>query len=409
MSEVIERFLRYVKVDTQSCDGVEQFPSTEKQKDLARILVGELAQIGAANVRMDENGYVYATIPASDPDWTGRTIGFISHMDTSEAVSGRDVKPRIVEHYDGAEIPLDAEGKYVLSPAEYPDLLDNVGKDLIVTDGSTLLGADDKAGIAEIMAMASYLLSHPEVKHGRIQIAFTPDEEVGRGVDFFDLDGFDADFAYTVDGGALGEIEYENFNAQNLKIEIKGKSIHPGSAKGVMKNAVLIASELVQMIPPMENPACTDGYEGFYHVDSIEGDVEKVSMICLLRDHDKDKIRHKAAVMNGIAAFLNTKYGLGTGPITKYRGYENMKEKILPHMHLIDNAMLAMERAGVTAKICAIRGGTDGATLSYRGLPCPNLCTGGYNYHGRFEYIPVQSMEKMQEVLLNIVDIYAGN
>lgn len=406
MSEVIERFLRYVQVDTQSCDGVEQFPSTEKQKDLARLLVGELAELGAANVRMDEYGYVYATIPASEADWTGKTIGFIAHMDTSEAVSGANVKPRIVRQYDGGEIPLDAEGQYVLSPAEYPDLLDNVGKDLIVTDGTTLLGADDKAGIAEIMAMASYLLSHPEVRHGRIQIAFTPDEEVGRGVDFFDLAGFDADYAYTVDGGALGEIEYENFNAQNLRIDVKGKSIHPGSAKGVMRNAVLIASELMQMIPSMENPACTDGYEGFYHVDSIKGDVEQVSMICLLRDHDKDKIRQKAAVMDGIAAFLNTKYGEGTVTLTKYRGYENMKEKILPHMHLIDNAMLAMERAGVTSKICAIRGGTDGAALSYRGLPCPNLCTGGYNYHGRFEYIPVQSMEKMQEILLHIVAIY---
>ncbi len=406
MSEVLNRFYRYVKVDTQSQDGTDAFPSTEKQKDLAKILVAELEEMGAADVSMDEYGYVYATIPANTTLENVKTIGFIAHMDTSDAVSGKDVNPRVVENYDGTAISLDAEGKYVLDPAEYPDLLDNVGKDLIVTDGSTLLGADDKAGISEIMAMANYLLTHPEVEHGTIRIAFTPDEEVGRGVDFFNVEGFGADFAYTVDGGALGEIEYENFNAENLKVEVKGKSIHTGSAKGIMKNAVLISGEFMNMVPAFENPAATEGFEGFYHVDNISGDVEHVTMTWLLRDHDEQKIEEKSQLIEKIAEYLNVKYGEGTVTVNRYRGYRNMKEMILPHMHLIHNAEKAMRDAGVTPKITAIRGGTDGARLSFMGLPCPNLCTGGYNFHGRFEYIPVQSMEKMVEILVNIVKMY---
>lgn len=417
-TSVLERFLRYVKIDTQSGES-DQVPSTEKQWNLARLLAEELKQIGASNVRLDpEHAYVYAEIPASGnlPETKDRpeagakvpVLGFIAHMDTSNAVSGADVNPRIVKDYDGGEIVLNAVNGLVLSPSEYPDLLKYRGRDLVVTDGNTLLGADDKAGIAEIMAMAEYLLSNPSVPHGEIRIGFTPDEEVGRGVDYFDVPGFGADYAYTVDGGEVGEIEYENFNAASARLHIHGTSIHPGSAKGKMINAVLLASEFQNLLPVYENPSSTEGYEGFYHPDSIAGNVDEVQVDYIIRDHDMDKFEQKKQFFRKTCDFLNEKYGKGTFTADISDSYYNMKEKILPHMHLIDNAKKAMEEAGVKPIILPIRGGTDGARLSYMGLPCPNLCTGGQNCHGRYEYVCVQSMETVVDILLNLVQRYTA-
>lgn len=407
MSEVLERFLRYVQVDTQSQDGVEAVPSTPKQFTLARMLFRELQEMGASNVRMDEeHAYVYATIPSNlQADAKVPAIGFIAHMDTSPAVSGANVQPRIVKAYDGTDIRLnDAFG---ISVEEFPEITRYVGQDLIVTDGNTLLGADDKAGVAEIMTMAHFLLTHPERPHGTIQIGFTPDEEVGRGVDYFDVAGFGADYAYTVDGGALGELEYENFNALNIQVTVHGKSIHPGDAKGKMKNALLVAMEFQNMLPTFANPAYTERYEGFYHLDELHGGVDETVMSYIIRDHDAKKFNEKVKFAYQIATFLNTKYGPDTVKIQECGGYQNMKEMIEPHMELIELAAKAMEDVGVTPKIVPIRGGTDGARLSYMGLPCPNLCTGGHNYHGRLEYIPVQSLEKTAEILIRLVGRYA--
>ena len=406
MKKVTDRFLEYVKVDTQSLDDIETVPSTEKQKNLAKILVEELNEIGAHNVRMDEHCYVYATIPSNSKKDLP-SLGFISHMDTSNAISGKDVKPRIVENYDGGEILLNEELKIKMDSVEFPSLKNCIGKDLIVTDGTTLLGADDKAGVAEIMTMAETLLSHPEIEHGTIQIGFTPDEEVGRGVDFFDVKGFGADFAYTVDGGELGEIEYENFNAAAGKVMIQGVSIHPGSAKNKMVNALLLAMEFQNMLPVSENPMYTENYEGFYMLSTLEGSVDSAKATYIIRDHDKDKFEAKKERFLKIGDYLNDKYGDNTFRVTVKDSYFNMKEKIEPHMHLIDNAKKAMEELDVTPIVSPIRGGTDGSRLSYMGLPSPNLCTGGNNFHGRYEYIPVQSMEKVVEILLKLVQIYA--
>ncbi len=406
MSSVIEKFLRYVKVDTQSENNVDRFPSTEKQKDLGRMLVEELKAMGAENPHMDEYGYVYSAVPAT-AETQGPVVGFIAHMDTSEMVSGKNVKPRIVEKYDGGSIVLDEKGEYVMRPEEFPEMLAYKGQDLIVTDGSTLLGGDDKAGVAEIMAMAEYLLAHPEIPHGRIPIAFTPDEEVGRGVDFFDVKKFGADFAYTVDGGAAGEIEYETFNAAAACLRIHGKSVHPGSAKGKMINAILVAGEFHSLLPVHEAPASTEGYEGFYHPYDIAGNEDQVIVHYIIRDHDRQKFENRKAFFQKAADFINVKYGAGCAQADIRDSYYNMKEKIMEHPELIENARQAIRACGLEPLTLPVRGGTDGSRLSYMGLPCPNLGVGGHNCHGRYEFTCVQSMEKCVDILLKIVEIYS--
>jgi len=402
---VVERFLNYVAVDTESVEDAACFPSSEKQKNLAKMLVEELAAIGAENPRIDEFGYVYATIPATS-DKKVPVLGFLAHMDTSPAMSGKDVKARVVKNYDGGKIVLNEKENIAMDADMFPSLRHNVGKDLIVTDGTTLLGADDKAGIAEIMTMAEILLSDKSIPHGTIQIAFTPDEEVGAGVDHFDVEGFGAEFGYTVDGGALGEIEYENFNAASGRLKIHGTSIHPGSAKGKMVNALLVGMEFQQMLPVEQNPAYTEGYEGFFHLDRMTGGVEEAELFYIIRDHDKEKFEEKKARFEKTAAFLNEKYGAGTVDCVVKDSYYNMKEKVEPFMFLIDNAKKAMEEKGILPIVTPIRGGTDGARLSFMGLPCPNLCTGGENFHGKYEYVPVQDMEKIVEFLLHLIKVY---
>ena len=402
MSKVAERFLKYVSFDTQSKDEEEQVPSTEKQLVLAKELVKELEEMGASDVRLSEHGYVYATIEANT-EKNVPSLGFVAHMDTAPAMSGRDVKARIVEKYAGGDIVLNEEKNIVMTVKDFPFMADCEGRDLIVTDGTTLLGGDDKAGVAEIMTMAAWLLAHPEIPHGTIRIGFTPDEEVGRGADFFDVEGFGADVAYTVDGGPLGELEYENFNAASGKVYIHGVGIHPGGAKNKMKSALLIGMEFQSLLPAFENPMYTEGYEGFFHLDQFAGDLEYAKMDYLIRDHDMDKFTQKKELFASAAEFLNKKYGEGTVELKIRDSYYNMKEKIEPYKYLIDIAKEAMEEVGITPEVSPIRGGTDGARLSYMGLPCPNLCTGGYNFHGKFEFIPVQSMEKVVELLLTIV------
>ena len=402
MSKVAERFLKYVSFDTQSKDEEEQVPSTEKQLVLAKELVKELEEMGASDVRLSEHGYVYATIEANT-EKNVPSLGFVAHMDTAPAMSGLDVKARIVEKYAGGDIVLNEEKNIVMTVKDFPFMADCEGRDLIVTDGTTLLGGDDKAGVAEIMTMAAWLLAHPEIPHGTIRIGFTPDEEVGRGADFFDVEGFGADVAYTVDGGPLGELEYENFNAASGKVYIHGVGIHPGGAKNKMKSALLIGMEFQSLLPAFENPMYTEGYEGFFHLDQFAGDVEYAKMDYLIRDHDMDKFTQKKELFASAAEFLNKKYGEGTVELKIKDSYYNMKEKIEPYKYLIDIAKEAMEEVGITPEVSPIRGGTDGARLSYMGLPCPNLCTGGYNFHGKFEFIPVQSMEKVVELLLTIV------
>lgn len=402
--EVLERFINYVKIDTQSAEETESFPSTEKQKNLAKVLVRELKELGAEDVGMDANGYVYARIPATDGGREKRTIGFLAHMDTSPDASGADVKPTIVSNYDGGDILLNAEKNIVLSPKVYPELAQYVGKTVVTTDGTTLLGADDKAGVAEIMTMAEYLLTHPEAKHGPVAIAFTPDEEVGRGVDFFDLKRFGADYAYTVDGGGLGELEYENFNAASLKVVVHGINVHPGEAKNKMKNAVRIAEEFDGMLPASEKPELTEGYEGFFHLMQFTGDVEHAELQYIIRDHDRSLFEEKKRLAENIGRCLNLLYGEGTVEVQLKDSYYNMREKIAPdYMFLIENAEAKMEALGITPKIQPIRGGTDGARLSFMGIPCPNLFTGGHNYHGRFEYCIAESMELAVKLLLSLV------
>lgn len=404
---VTEKFLRYVTYDTQSEDDQEKLPSTDKQFVLAEVLAGELKAMGAQDVLVDKQCYVYATVPATT-DKDTPVLGLIAHMDTTPAFSGAGVKPQTVENYDGGVISLNKDLGLVLDPKEFPELLNYVGKDLITTDGTTLLGGDDKAGVAEIMAAAEYFLTHPEVKHGKIRIGFTPDEEVGRGADGFDVEGFGADVAYTVDGGALGELEYENFNAAGAKVWMHGKSIHPGASKGQMVNALLIGMEFQSMLPAAENPMYTEGYEGFYHLNRMQGDVETACLEYIIRDHDKKKFVQKKNQFLRTADFLNMKYGLGTVEVELKDSYYNMAEKIKPHMYLIEMAKEAMEELGIQPLVCPIRGGTDGARLSYMGLPCPNLCTGGHNCHGRYEYICVQSMEAVTELLVAVAMKFVG-
>ena len=401
MSEVLDRFLRYVSYDTQSKEEEEAIPSTSSQLALAKLLRDELAQMGAAQVRMDEHGYVYAKI-LSNTSRSVPALGFIAHMDTSPALSGRDVKPQLVKNYDGGDICLNHDLGIVLSPADFPELLEYKGQTLVTTDGTTLLGADDKAGAAEIMSMAAWLLAHPEKEHGDICIAFTPDEEVGRGADLFDVDGFGAAGAYTVDGGALGELEYENFNAASARLTIQGSSIHPGSAKGRMKNAILIGMEFQSLLPTFENPMYTEGYEGFYHLDHMEGNVEQAVLEYIIRDHDREKFEKKKVFFQQAADFLNQKYGENTVQPVIRDSYYNMREVIEPHFYLVERAKAAMEELGITPRIAPIRGGTDGARLSYMGLPCPNLCAGGHNAHGKYEYVSVESMERIVELLVRL-------
>lgn len=407
MKDITERFLTYVAIDTQSKANQTQFPSTEKQKDLLRLLAEEMKAMGISDVSIDEYGYVYGSIP-SNMDKKVPAIGFIAHADTVEDMPGNDIKYRIVKNYDGKDIVLNEEKGIVMHTAEFPHMLNYVGQDLIVTDGTTLLGADDKAGITEILYAAEYMLEHPEFKHGDIKIAFTPDEEVGRGVDFFDVKKFGADFGYTMDGGGLGELSFESFNACSGFVTIHGTNSHPGSAKNVMVNSILVAMEFSAMLPVHERPESTEVYEGFSHLNNLNGNVEETKMIYMIRDHDRQKLEEKKARFVKAAEYLNFKYGEGTVKVVLKDSYSNMREKIEPCMELIDNAKAAMESLGITPIVKPIRGGTDGARLSYMGLPCPNLFTGGHNSHGRYEYIPVQSMEKGAQVILKIVELYAG-
>ena len=403
MEKVTDRFLRYVQIDTQSDEEGTGTPTTEKQHELARLLVEELTKMGAEEITYDkEHCYVYASIPATEGMEKKPVMGFISHMDTSPAVSGANVRPRIITAYDGEDIVLNSGLGIVMKTADFPELKEYQGKSLVVTDGTTLLGADDKAGVAEIMTMAEYLLSHRDVPHGKLRIGFTPDEEVGAGADHFDVELFSADCAYTVDGGKLGELEYENFNAAGARVTFHGRSVHPGDAKNKMKNALLTAMEFQGMLPVSENPMYTEKYEGFYHLDALNGDIERAVADYIIRDHSREKFEQKKALFEKAGAFLNEKYGEGTVEIELKDSYYNMKEIIEDHMELIDHAMEAMREAGVEPVVVPIRGGTDGARLSYMGLPCPNLCTGGHNFHGRFEYICIESMEAVVRILLNL-------
>lgn len=397
---VLDRFLKYVSYDTQSDPYSDTHPSTAKQKVLGEALATELAQLGLQNAHMDQHGYVYAHLPATPGCEGVPCMGLIAHMDTASGASGANVKPQIIR-YEGGDIPL-AHGA-PMREADYPFLKRYVGQELVVTDGSTLLGADDKAGVAEILSAVEYLIAHPEVPHGRIAVGITPDEEVGEGADLFDIKGFGAAVAYTVDGGELGELEYENFNAAGAVVTVHGFNIHPGSAKDKMKNALLMAMEFNSMLPPAETPAHTEGYEGFYHLQAMSGDETTATLEYIVRDHDADKFKHRKATMERIAAYLNAKYGEGTVELSLTDQYYNMKAQIEPHMYLIHRAKAAFARCGVEAQEVAIRGGTDGARLSYEGLPCPNLSTGGANFHGVHEFIPVPSLEKMVEVLVALV------
>lgn len=408
MERVIENFLRYAAIDTESSEESEATPSTAKQHNLARVLVTQLEEMGAEEITYDEEHcYVYASIPASVGCEMSPVIGFIAHMDTSPAVTGAGVKPRIIENYDGKDILLNEEKQVVMKTADFPELTGYKGKRLIVTDGTTLLGADDKAGVAEIMAMVEYLLLNPEILHGKIRVGFTPDEEIGAGADYFNVELFDADYAYTVDGGRLGELEYENFNAAGAKVRIHGRSVHPGEAKDKMRNAVLMAQEFQSMLPVAENPMYTCGYEGFYHLDALNGTVEEAMAEYIIRDHDREKFERKKETFLRTGKFLNEKYGEGTFEIELKDSYYNMKEVIEENMHLVDNAKAAMEELGIEPVVVPIRGGTDGARLSFMGLPCPNLCTGGANFHGRFEYACADEMEMIVELLVKLAGKYA--
>ncbi len=396
-----ERLLKYVTVWTTSDEISGTHPSAMREFDLAHLLVDELKALGLTDAKVDEHCYLFATLPATEGCENEPTIGLIAHMDTA-AFNGKDVKPRIVENYDGKSIVLNEGLGVVMEPETYPELLRYVGQNLIVTDGTTLLGADDKAGIAEIMTALETLIEK-KLPHGRIRVAFTPDEEIGEGADNFNVEEFDADFAYTVDGGGLGELEYENFNAASAKVTIHGNSIHPGDAKNRMVNALLLAMEFNGMLPPCETPAHTEGYEGFYHLLSLEGVEELAKMDYIIRDHNREIFENRKVAIARIAEYMNAKYGDGTIELVVKDSYYNMKDKILPHMEIIDRAKAAYAKNDVVAVEVPIRGGTDGARLSFMGLPCPNLCTGGHNFHGKFEYIPIESMDKVTDILISIV------
>ena len=402
MDQIVNRFLKYVSFDTQSDEASSSTPSTEKQFRLAEYLVEELRAVGLEEVEMDTQGYVYATLP-SNVEHAVPTIGFIAHIDTSPDASGANVQPRIVQNYDGTDIVLDAEAGIVTAVEKFPELLRHVGEDIIVTDGHTLLGADDKAGIAEIVSAMAYLVQHPEVKHGRVRVAFNPDEEIGRGAHQFDVERFGCEWAYTMDGGEVGELEFENFNAASARIDITGVSVHPGFAKDKMVNAARLATELVQKMPAAEVPEATTGYEGFFHLTGLSGSVERATLNFIIRDHDRERFEARKAMLRGLVQGMNLKYGYEAIALQLDDTYYNMREKVEPVMHIIDIARKAMEAAGVEPQIKAIRGGTDGAQLSFMGLPCPNVFAGGLNFHGPHEFLPIPNLKKACEVVIQIV------
>ncbi|MBR1509327.1 MAG: peptidase T [Bacteroidales bacterium] len=406
MENILNRFLRYVSVDTQSNEESQTQPSEAKEWDLLKMLRDELESMGV-DVTLDEYGYVMASLESN----IGKdvpAVGFIAHVDTAPDASGKDVKPQIIKNYDGGAIDLKGVPGLQLKPEEFPEMLHYVGQTLITTDGTTLLGADDKAGVAEIMNAVQYMVEHPEFKHGPVKIGFTPDEEIGRGVVKFDVPRFGADFAYTMDGGEIGELEFENFNAASAKIHVAGRNVHPGTAKGKMRNAILIGQEFNSLLPVDQRPEFTEGYEGFFHLISFKGSVEEADFAYIIRDHDRSKFEAKKKLIADVAAFINAKYGEGTVTLEVKDQYYNMREKVEPHYHIIDKAVKAMEMAGIKAKIQPIRGGTDGANLSFKGLPCPNIFAGGLNFHGKMEFVPLGSIEKASEVILNIISLYTA-
>ena len=403
---LVERFLKYVSFDTQSKEDTGVTPSTPGQMVFAQYLKEELESLGLQEVSLDDNGYLYATLPANVEEAVP-VVGFIAHMDTSPDMSGTNVAPRIVKNYDGQAITLCAEENIILSPDQFPELLDHKGEDLIVTDGKTLLGADDKAGIAEIVSAIVYLQQHPEIKHGKIRIGFNPDEEIGLGAHKFDVEKFGCDWAYTMDGGEVGELEFENFNAASAKFTFKGRNVHPGYAKNKMINSLRVANRFMSLLPDSETPEHTEGYEGFYHLIGVSGEVEKTTVSYIIRDHDRVRFEARKATMQRLADFINAEYGEGTVTLELHDQYYNMREKIEPVMHVIDIAFAAMKDAGVEPHVKAIRGGTDGAQLSFKGLPCPNIFAGGLNFHGRYEFVPVQSMEKAMNVIIKIAELTA--
>jgi len=404
MEKITDKFLRYVSFDTMSDEESSSQPSSAKQLELSKQLVKELKAMGIADAELDQYGYVMATIPANC-DNKIPTLGFISHVDTSPDAPGANIKPQIVENYDGGDIVLNKEKNISLKIADFPEMAQYKGQTIITTDGTTLLGADDKAGVAEIMWAAEYLMEHPEIKHGKIRIGFTPDEEIGRGVDAFDVKKFNADYAYTMDGGMIGELEYENFNAASAKIHIQGRNIHPGYAKGKMINSILVAMELNGMLPVNQRPEFTEGYEGFIHVVGFSGTVEESTISYIVRDHDMTKFEEKKKMVEEVVAFINKKYG-NIATLTLKDQYYNMREKVEPYFFIVEKAVKAMEMESIVPHIQPIRGGTDGARLSFMGLPCPNIFAGGHNFHGKLEFVPVQSMEKASKVILNIIKLY---
>lgn len=403
---LVERFLKYVSFDTQSNEETRLTPSTPGQMVFAKYLKSELESLGLEEITLDEYGYLFATLPANTEKEVP-TIGFIAHMDTSPDMSGKDVTPRIVENYNGSDIVLNAEDRVILSPAQFPELLAHKGEDLIVTNGKTLLGADDKAGIAEIVSAVVYLKEHPEIKHGKIRIGFNPDEEIGEGAHKFDVEKFGCEWAYTMDGGEVGELEYENFNAAAAKIVFKGRNVHPGYAKHKMINSIRIANQFISMLPRHETPEHTEGYEGFYHLVGIQGDVEQTTLSYIIRDHDRSRFESRKREMAHLVRKINAEFGEDTTVLELRDQYYNMREKIEPVMHIIDTAFAAMEAVGVKPNVKPIRGGTDGAQLSFKGLPCPNIFAGGLNFHGRFEFVPIQNMEKAMKVIVKIAELVA--
>ena len=405
MEKILDRFLRYVAIDTQSDENSESQPSAAKELDLLKLLCKELNDMGV-EATLDEYGYVMGTLP-SNIDKKVPAIGFIAHVDTSPDASGADIKPQIIENYDGSDIALKGVPGLYLKPSEFPELLAHKGETIITTDGTTLLGADDKAGVAEIMNAVQYMVEHPEFKHGDIKIGFTPDEEIGRGVVKFDVKRFGADYAYTMDGGEIGELEFENFNAASAKIRIQGRNVHPGYAKDKMKNAILIGMEVNSLLPVGQRPELTEGYDGFFHIISFKGTVEEAEFGYIIRDHDRKKFEEKKELIEQCVKFINVKYGEGTATLEVNDQYYNMREQVEPYYFIVETAVKAMEMAGVKPKIQPIRGGTDGANLSFKGLPCPNIFAGGMNFHGKMEFAPLENIEKASEVVLNIIKLYA--
>lgn len=405
MEKILDRFLRYVAIDTQSDENSESQPSAAKELDLLKLLCKELNDMGV-EATLDEYGYVMGTLP-SNIDKKVPAIGFIAHVDTSPDASGANIKPQIIENYDGSDIALKGVPGLYLKPSEFPELLAHKGETIITTDGTTLLGADDKAGVAEIMNAVQYMVEHPEFKHGDIKIGFTPDEEIGRGVVKFDVKRFGADYAYTMDGGEIGELEFENFNAASAKIHIQGRNVHPGYAKDKMKNAILIGMEFNDLLPIGQRPELTEGYDGFFHIISFKGSVEEADFGYIIRDHDRKKFEEKKELIEQCVKFINVKYGEGTATLEVKDQYYNMREQVEPYYFIVEKAVKAMEMAGIKPKIQPIRGGTDGANLSFKGLPCPNIFAGGMNFHGKMEFAPLENIEKASEVVLNIIKLYA--